>query len=167
MQSSKEYQEEIRKPSSHTRSTPAGCEAGIKSVSVASFPNREKDHAVCLNKDGTNRTEASRPEPSAPRLCRSQFQRPRALRRTTAIFNKPACFCFCIQLSRERQYRGKQAMIKDSEKKIKVQLPGYVPRPVNIEPSSTAPVDPSTNSVETPSRPSQHERRSGLSITPQ
>ena len=33
-------------------------------------------------------------------------------------------------------------MSKDSEKKIKVQLAGYVPRPVNVELSSTAPADP-------------------------
>ena len=115
----------------------------IKCVhSVASFPNREKDHTVCLNKDATNGMEASRPEPSAPRLCGSQFQRPRALRQTSTIFNKPASFCFCIKLSRGRQYRGKQAMIKDSVKKIKVQLPGYVLRPVNIELSPKAPADP-------------------------
>ena len=126
----------------HTRSTLAGFEAGIKCVSVASFPNREKDHTVCLNKDATNGMEASRPEPSAPRLCGSQFQRPRALRQTSTIFNKPASFCFCIKLSRGRQYRGKQAMIKDSVKKIKVQLPGYVLRPVNIELSPKAPADP-------------------------
>ena len=33
-------------------------------------------------------------------------------------------------------------MIKDSVKKIKVQLPGYVLRPVNIELSPKAPADP-------------------------
>ena len=41
----------------------------------------------------------------------------------------------------------KTRMIKDSEEKIKVQLPGYVPRPVNIELSLTAPADPQEENV--------------------